>query len=147
LPYRGPAHNGVLTQIMALNALASTVVIIFVFLFALITVTLLGVVAYCLFKMQRQVDRLTTLAEPLADKVSTTLDEVQRVTVTVGDRADTILERSEHLTDHVATKIEQTSSIIQSSVTSPLIKVSSLVNGILAALSAYQRSSAASSKK
>jgi uncharacterized protein YoxC len=132
---------------MALNPFASVAVIIFVFLFGIITVTLLGVVAYSLLKMQQQVDRLTTLAEPLANKVSTTLDEVQRVTVTVGDRADTILERSEHLTDHVATKIEQTSSIIQSSVTSPLIKVSSLVNGIIAALSTYQRSNATGSKK
>jgi len=132
---------------MALNGAASVAVIIFVFLFGLITVTLLGVVAYSLLKMQQQVDRLTTLAEPLANKASTTLDEVQRVTVSVGDRADTILERSEHLTDHVATKIEQTSTIIQSSVTSPLIKVSSLVNGIIAALSSYQRSSATGSKK
>jgi predicted PurR-regulated permease PerM len=132
---------------MALNGAASIAVIIFVFLFGLITVTLLGVVAYSLLKMQQQVDRLTTLAEPLSNKASTTLDEVQRVTVSVGDRADTILERSEHLTDHVATKIEQTSTIIQSSVTSPLIKVSSLVNGIIAALSSYQRSSATGSKK
>ena len=132
---------------MALTSAASLAVIIFVFIFGFTTVTLLAVVAYCLYKMQQQVDRLTTLAEPLANKASTTLDEVQRVTVSVGDRADTILERSEHLTDHVASKIEQTSTIIQSSVTSPLIKVSSLVNGILAALSSYQRSSAAGSKK
>jgi len=132
---------------MTISAGASAAVIIFVFLFGFVTVTLLGVVAYSLYKMQQQVDKLTTLAEPLANKVSTTLDEVQRVTVNVGDRADTILERSEHLTDHVANKIEQTSSIIQSSVTSPLIKVSSLVNGIIAALSTYQRSSATGSKK
>jgi len=118
-----------------------------VILFGLITVALLGVVAFCLVKMQQQVDRLTTMAEPLAEKASTTLDEVQRVTVTVGDRADTILGRGETLTDHVATRVEQTASVIQSTVTSPLIKLSSLVNGIIAALSTYTRATTGASPK
>jgi uncharacterized protein YoxC len=130
---------------LILSTAGSIALIVFVILFGITTVALLGVVAYCLVKMQTQIDRLTTLAEPLAEKASITLDEVQRFTVTVGDRADTILERGESLTDHVATRVEQTANVIQSTVTSPLIKISSMVNAIIAALSAYSRSTSASS--
>jgi predicted PurR-regulated permease PerM len=132
---------------LVIGTAASIALIVFVILFGLVTVALLGIVAFCLVKMQQQIDRLTTMAEPLAQKASTTLDEVQRVTVNVGDRADTILGRGETLTDHVASKVEQTATVIQSTVTSPLIKLSSLVNGIIAALTAYTRATTGASPK
>jgi len=124
---------------LILGAAASISLVVFVILFGIITVVLLGIVAFVLVKLQQQIDRLTTIAEPLAEKASVTLDEVQRFTVTVGDRADTILERGESLTDHVATKVEQTATVIQTTVTQPLIKISSLINGIIAALSFYTK--------
>lgn len=131
---------------LILGTAASLSLVVFVILFGLITVVLLGIVAFVLMKLQNQVDRLTALAEPLAEKASVTLDEVQRFTVTVGNRADTILERGESLTDHVATKVEQTATVVQNTVTLPLIKISSLINGIIAALSFYTRRTDASAK-
>lgn len=109
---------------------ASFCLVFFVTIFALTTVGLFAVLAIALTKMQQQVTKLTDKLEPVIGKVSTTLDTVQRITTNVGEKADTILTRGEELTENLSHKVENTADVVQETVTTPLINLSSLLAGI-----------------
>lgn len=106
----------------------------------LIVVGLFAAIAIALRKVEQQVEKVTRMAEPLVAKVSNTLDTVQRITENVGEKADTILTKGEALTDDLAVKVEKTSTVVQKSVASPLINLSSLITGLSAGLSVWGRS-------
>jgi uncharacterized protein YoxC len=109
---------------------ASFALVFFVVLFAIITVVLLGVLAFAITKIQQQITKLTDKVEPVVVKASSTLDTVQRVTASVGEKADTILARGESLTENVSQNVEKTAAVVQSAVTTPLINLSSLITGV-----------------
>ncbi len=115
---------------MHLNDAASWVLVVFGAIFALTTVGLLGALAFALSKLQQQITKLTDKVDPVIAKASSTLDSVQRVTVMVGDKADQILTRGEALTEDVSQKVENTASVVQNAVTTPLINLSSLIAGV-----------------
>lgn len=116
---------------------ANISVIVFMAIFSLIAVGALVGIAFALNKLQQQVDKLTAKVEPVITKASTTLDTVQRVTVSVGEKADTILTRGEALTDNVSQKIETTATVVENTVTKPLINLSSLIAGVSKGVSVY----------
>lgn len=118
-----------------LSGAAGIALVVFVLLFGLITVGLLGVVAFALTKLAQKLDVLTGVISPVAVKIGDTVDTVQRVTMNVGERADQILSRSEAMTDTVASKVEQTARVVHDSVTGPLINVSSILTGVTTAFS------------
>jgi len=120
-----------------LSTFASAALFVFVIIFALIAVALLAVVAIALRKISDQVEKLTGMAEPAIAKASNTLDTVQRVTMTVGEKADSILTRSETMTDNVSDKVERTASVVQQAVTTPLVNLSSLIAGVSKGFSVY----------
>lgn len=120
-----------------LTTWASLSLIIFVAIFSLIAVGALVGVAFALNKLQQQVGNLTAKAEPVIAKASATLDTVQRVTVSVGDKADTILTRGEALTENVSHKVETTATVVENAVTKPLINLSSLIAGVSKGVSVY----------
>jgi hypothetical protein len=111
--------------------------IIIVAVFALIAVALLAVLAVALVKLNEKLDKLTNLAEPVAVKASDVLDNVQRVTMTVGEKADAILTRGVELTDNVSGNVEKTTAVVQQTVTTPLIKLSSMIAGVSKGISVY----------
>jgi predicted PurR-regulated permease PerM len=108
-----------------------------VIIFAVIAVALLAGVAIALRKISDQVEKLTTMAEPAIAKASNTLDTVQRVTMTVGEKADAILTRSETMTDNVSDRVERTASVVQQAVTTPLVNLSSWIAGVSKGFSVY----------
>jgi uncharacterized protein YoxC len=118
---------------------ASFFLVSFAVLFMGITVALFAGIAFALRKLTEQVDRLTNMAEPLVAKASNTLDTVQRITVNVGEKADSILAKGEVMTDDLAEKVGRTSTVVQKSVTSPLIGLSSLISGLSAGVSTWSR--------
>lgn len=120
-----------------LSTWASISLIIFVAIFSLIAVGALVALAFAMNKLQQQVEKLTTKVEPIIVKASTTLDTVQRVTVSVGDKADTILTRGEALTENVSHKVETTATVVENAVTKPLINLSSLLAGVSKGVSVY----------
>jgi predicted PurR-regulated permease PerM len=116
----------------------------FVAIFALITVVLLGVLAFAMIKINKQLDKFTTMAEPLVIKATDAIETVQRVSMNVGEKADQILSRGETLTDNVSSNVERTASVIQRVVTTPLINLSSLISGVTKGFSVYGGHSARS---
>lgn len=120
-----------------LNPVASGALVVFVVIFALIAVALLAAAAIALRKLSDQIEKLTTMAEPAIAKATNTLDTVQRVTMSVGEKTDHILSRSETLTDNVSDRVERTASVVQSAVTTPLINLSSWIAGASKGFAVY----------
>lgn len=120
-----------------LSATASIALIFFVIFFALLSVVLLAVVAVALRKISQQVEKITVMAEPAISKATDTLETVQRVTMSVGEKADNILSRSETLTDNVSDRVERTASVVQHAVTTPLVNLSSWIAGVSKGFAVY----------
>ncbi|HEY3329511.1 MAG TPA: hypothetical protein VGK19_05780 [Capsulimonadaceae bacterium] len=115
------------------------IVLVFVVIFALLTVGLLAVIAFGLRSLEAKVDSALEQVKPVLSKTTETLDVVQRVTSNIGDRADAILERGETTTESVARKVEATASVVQKAVSTPLINISSLIAGLTEGLSSLGR--------
>jgi len=125
---------------------ATTSLFIFVGLFALITVGLLGAMAFALMKLVSLLDKVVSKIDPVIAKATDTIETVQRVTTNVGEKADQILTKGEALTDNVSDRVEKTAGVVQKSVTEPLIKLSSLITGVSKGFSVYTHSSAEKAK-
>jgi predicted PurR-regulated permease PerM len=118
---------------------ASFCLVTFVLLFAVVAVGAFVGIAIAVRKIEQQVEKLTRMAEPVVAKASNTLDTVQRITVNVGEKADAILTKGEALTDSMSEKVEQTTTVVQETVTTPLINLSSLITGVSTGLSVWSR--------
>jgi len=103
----------------------------------LIVVVLLAVVAISLLKLNQKLEKITDMAEPVVNKASDTLDNVQRVTANVGEKADQILTRGVALTESVSGNVEKTATVVHQTVTTPLIKLSSVIAGVSKSVSVY----------
>lgn len=126
---------------MHLQTWADISLIFFGGLFAIIAVSLLGVMAFALTKLVKLLDTITNKLDPLIVKATDTIETVQRVTANVGEKADQILTRGESLTDTVSSRVEQTADVVQKAVTGPLINLSSLIMGVSKGVEVYTKSS------
>jgi uncharacterized protein YoxC len=106
------------------------IVLFFVLLFAIIAVGCLGAIAFALLQIRRVAEQALDKADPLVMRVNETLITAQRIAMNVGEQSDTILTRGERITEDLAQKIEATSTVVEKSVTSPLINLSSLIAGV-----------------
>jgi len=123
-----------------MSGAASWCLIAIVLLFAFVTVALLAALAMAVIKINHKLEKLTNTLEPIAVKASDTLESVQRVTSSVGEKADQILTRGVALTENVSTNVERTASAVQKTVTTPLIKLSSVIAGVSKSVSVYATS-------
>jgi hypothetical protein len=55
--------------------------------------------------------------------------------MSVGEKADQILSRGVELTDNVSGNVEKTANVVHQTVTTPLIKLSSVIAGVSRGLS------------
>ncbi len=132
---------------MHMQTWADIFLIIFVMLFAFIAVGAFIAIAFAVKKIEQQVEKLTNMAEPVIAKATNTLDTVQRITENVGEKADAILTKGEALTDSMSEKVEQTTTIVQETVTNPLINLSSLITGVSTGLSVWSQMATNGAKK
>ena len=112
------------------ETVALYIVLFFVLIFAILTVALLGAIAYALLKLRKQVDIALDKVDPVLTKTTDVLGTVERVTMNVGEKTDSILTRSEELTNNLAQKVEGTATVVEKTVTSPLINLASLLAGL-----------------
>ncbi|MBV9848090.1 MAG: hypothetical protein JO250_00240 [Armatimonadetes bacterium] len=129
------------------GGLASFCLIFFVLLFALIAVGAFVAIAIAIKKIEQQLEKLINKVDPVIAKATNTLDTVQRITVNVGEKADSILTKGEALTDTMSEKVEQTTTVVQETVTAPLINLSSLITGLSTGLSVWSRAATDGTKK
>ncbi|MGI4787263.1 MAG: hypothetical protein ACRYFS_00285 [Janthinobacterium lividum] len=125
---------------MHLQTWAEISLLIFGGLFSLITVGLLGAIAFALRKMVTLLDTATNKLDPMIVKATDAIETVQRVTNNVGAKADQLLVKGEALTDDVSDRVEKTAGVVQSAVIGPLINLSSIINGVSKGFAVYSRS-------
>lgn len=118
---------------------ASFCLVFFVTVFSLVAVGAFLAIAIVVKKIERQLENLTNKVDPVIAKATNTLDTVQRITVNVGEKADAILTKGEALTDTVSEKVGKTTTVVQETVTTPLINLSSLITGVSTGLGAWGR--------
>lgn len=122
---------------MHLETWADISLIFFGGLFSIIAVSLLGVMAFALTKLVKLLDTITNKLDPVIVKATDTIETVQRVTASVGEKADHILSRGEMMTDSVSDRVEKTAGVVQQAVTGPLINLSSLISGVTKGVEVY----------
>ncbi len=132
---------------MHLETWAEIALLIFGGLFSLITVALFGAIAFALNKLVSLLTTATDKMDPLIVKATDAVETVQRVTVNIGQKADQVLVKGEALTDDVSGRVEKTAEVVQSAVISPLINVSSLINGVTKGFAVYARPGAGNGAK
>jgi hypothetical protein len=112
---------------------------VFIGLFALLTVGLLAGIFIAVLFFNKKFEAFANKVDPAVTKVTDTLEQVQRVTMTIGERADTILARGERMTETVSDNVEKTSYVVRNTVTKPLIQISSLVTGLSKGFSTWSQ--------
>ena len=122
---------------MHLETWAEISLLIFGGIFSLVTVALLGAIAFAFSKLVSLLDKVTRDLEPVILKTTSAIDTVQRVTTNIGAKADQVLVKGEALTDDVSGRVEKTAGVVQSAVIGPLINVSSIISGISKGFDVY----------
>jgi len=120
-----------------LDVTATVILIVVVAVAMLSYAVFLGLLAVGINKLNQKLEKLTNMAEPVASKASDTLDNIQRVTMSVGEKADQILTRGVEMTDNVSGNVEKTATVVHQTVTTPLIKLSSVIAGMSRGFSVY----------
>lgn len=123
-----------------LQTWAEISLLFFVILFSLIAVGALVVLAFAVKKLEGLLEKVVAKIDPVIVKTSATLDSVQRVTANVGEKADQILTRGEALTEDLSRKVESTATVVEETVTTPLINLSSLIAGVTKGVSVWGKS-------
>ncbi len=111
----------------------------FVFVMSITTVVLLAGVVFGLTKLNDKIDQTLETARPLVEKTSTLLDTAQRVTMNTGEKVDSILTEGEELTGRLSRKVDHTASIVEKTVTTPLINISSVIAGVSKGFEVFNR--------
>ena len=110
--------------------IALYVVLVFVLFFAIITVVILGIIGFALRLLNTQIDLALSKTDPIVLKINDFLITLQRVTSTVGEKADEVLVKGEAIVEDIADKVEETVNVVEKTVTKPLINLSSVLAGI-----------------
>ncbi len=122
---------------MHLETWAEISLLIFGGLFSLVTVGLLGAIAFAVSKLASLLEKGLDKVDPVIAKTANAIDTVQRVTTNIGVKADQVLVKGEALTDDVSGRVEKTAGVVQSAVIKPLIDVSSIISGISKGFQVY----------
>ena len=130
-----------------MSAVATSALFIFVGIFAVLTVLLIGVIAFALTKLVKMLDSVTNKLDPVIVKATDAIETVQRVTSNIGEKSDQILTRGEAMTETVSGRVERTADVVQQAVTGPLINLSSLIAGLSKGVSTYSQSAENSNHK
>jgi hypothetical protein len=128
---------------MTLDTAAQVVLYIDLFFVAMISLVVVGLLAGLVIglnKLNEKIDLALEQARPVIAKTTDVLDTVQRVTMNVGERADQILSQGEELTAKISTKVDHTASVVEKTVTSPLINLSSVLAGVTRGFGKFNRS-------
>lgn len=116
-----------------------TLLLVFVGIIALSNLLLLGAIAFLALAFKKFLD--TSAASTLAE-VKSTVRNVNSMVDKVEDRAEKIMIIGEDTARKVSGSVNATTEMVQNSLTTPLISVSSFVAGVTKAVETWRRASA-----
>ena len=113
-----------------LNPVASTFLVAFYILTALLLVVLLGMVVFLIVKLNALLEEYRQKVDPLLAKIDTVLTVTSEKVTTIGAKAEEILTQGEEITEMVHSRVDTTTYAVQRTVFTPLIGVNSLIAGL-----------------
>ena len=81
-------------------------------------------------RLRKSVTTMTNRVQPLIAQATETVKIVNGVAQSVKDHAEAIMDKAEKTVDNVAQKIKTTTSIIQESISPPIITIASFMTGV-----------------
>jgi hypothetical protein len=115
-----------------------TLMTVFVGIIAFCSLVLLLAVAFLAMSMKKLLDSSVT---PVLEDVKSTVDSVNKLVETVDGKVDRILGVGEDTVRKVSGRVVATSEVMQDTITTPLITLSSAVAGIAKAIETWRRDS------
>lgn len=115
---------------MALNPVASTVIVISVIFCMLFSLGVLIFIARALQALNTRLTDITAKVEPLLIKADDILTVTGEKIHSIGDKAEGILAQGEEVAETVHEKVDRTATTVQRAVHAPLINLNSLAAGL-----------------
>jgi len=99
---------------------------------------LIGIIVVALVKLNQTLADLNAKADPVAERLTHTLDEADSSLQTLTERLERSLTRLENAVDQVSTRVENVSGRAEEVVAEPLIAAASAVAGVAEGLRTYR---------
>jgi predicted PurR-regulated permease PerM len=133
-------------QPIQLSPIASTFLIVGYVVFSLLTLGSLAGLAWGVFRLNGELEKLNAKADPLLGKTDEILGLVSEKVMTVGTSAEHILLQSEAMTGNLTQKVDQTASAVQKTIYAPLISLNALLAGVQHGATVFRQSNKAGNK-
>jgi len=115
---------------MALNGLASAVLVVWFLVSSLATIVFLGIIAFTLMKLQAKLEQVTEKVDPLFAKTDALLSVADEKLRVVGEKAETLLATGEEIASTVQDRVDKTTGTVQRTVNAPLIEANAVASGL-----------------
>jgi len=115
---------------MALNGVASAVLVIWFVVSSLAIIGFLGVIAFTLMKLQAKLEQVTEKVDPLFAKTDALLSVADEKLRVVGEKAETLLATGEEIASTVQDRVDKTTGTVQRTVNAPLIEANAVASGL-----------------
>jgi hypothetical protein len=112
-----------------LHPVASTALVIFYVLSALLLVGLIGAAAYLILRLNRLLTEYQQKIDPILVKADQALTIIADKADSIGGKAETLLAQSEEVAESVHEKVDRTAVAVQRTINAPIIGANSLVAG------------------
>jgi hypothetical protein len=122
-----------------LNPWASSVLVIFYIVLAIILLCLVGFLAWCISKMNALLEEYRAKIDPLLEKADRVLTVTGDKVNSIGGKAETILTQGEEVATSVHERVDRTAAVVQRTVNAPLIGINSLAAGMTRAWETFAR--------
>jgi uncharacterized protein YoxC len=98
----------------------------------------LGILAAAFYAI-RVVSQISKRAQPTLDEARRTIANVNQVAANVGSRVEGIASTGDTMVRDVTRKVENTTTLLQETISKPLIEISSITAGISKGISVWSR--------
>jgi predicted PurR-regulated permease PerM len=134
-------------QPIQLSPIATTFLVVGYVVFSLLTLGALGALAWGVFRLNTELEKLHAKADPLLGKTDEILGLVSEKVTTIGTSAENILLQSEAMTGNLTAKVDQTASAVQKTVHAPLISINALLAGVQHGATVFRQGSKQRNKR
>jgi hypothetical protein len=122
-----------------LNPWASSVLVIFYIVVALVLVILVGALVLLIIKMNALLEEYRAKIDPLLEKADRVLTVTGDKVNSIGGKAETILTQGEEVANSVHERVDRTAAVVQRTINAPLIGINSLAAGMTRAWETFGR--------
>jgi hypothetical protein len=121
-----------------LGPVASTFLVVFYMVAALVLIVLTAVVAYLLFRLNTVLNEYQAKIDPLLAKADRLLDTTEERVSILGEQAEEVLVQGEALAQTVHDTVDRTATVVTHTVNAPRIQTNALKAGVQSAWATFR---------